>query len=98
MVLEAMDGLLTLVHSICMFEFYVRTCIYISMRNTTKLKTLLIRYTVSLDMEGEKHWVLVLTDKATNMGFQFEAASYAAALAKAYSHLLKELRGQDKMI
>jgi hypothetical protein len=62
------------------------------MRNNTKLKTLLIRYTASFDLEGDGHWVLLLTDKVTNDARRFEGTSYGSVLSKAYSHLLKELK------
>ena len=66
------------------------------MRNTTKLKTLLLKYTVSFDMDDDGLFTLLLTDKATNDMQQFEGESYSKVLAKAYSFLLKHLKNQDK--
>ncbi len=66
------------------------------MRNTTKLKTLLIKFTVSLDMDDDEQWKLILTDKHTNEGQLFEGPSYGAVLNKAYSYLLKKLRNERR--
>ena len=62
------------------------------MRNTTKLKLLLQKYTVSLDMDDDEGWVLLLTDKLDNDMHQFEGESYSRVIAKAYSFLLRELK------
>ncbi|MBL0308913.1 MAG: hypothetical protein IPP77_04320 [Bacteroidetes bacterium] len=66
--------------------------IFKSMRNTTKLKTLLIKYTVSLDMDDDGGWVLLLTDKGNNEMKQFEGESYSRVLSLAYSFLLRDLK------
>ena len=62
------------------------------MRNSTKLKTLLIKYTVTLDMDDDAVFKLILTDKQTNEAQLFEGKSYSMVLSKAYSYLLKELK------
>ncbi len=62
------------------------------MRNTTKLKTLLQKYTVSLDMNEDESFILILTDKSNNNMQQFEGESYSKVIAKAYSYLLRELK------
>ncbi|MBP7389324.1 MAG: hypothetical protein KA841_02905 [Chitinophagales bacterium] len=64
------------------------------MRNSTKLKILLQKYTVFLDLDSEEQFKLVLTDKGTNEMEQFEGKSYSMVLAKAYSYLLKALKEQ----
>jgi len=61
-------------------------------RNTTKLKILLQKYTVSLDMNEDESFVLLLTDKTNNNMQQFEGESYSAVVAKAYSYLLRTLK------
>jgi hypothetical protein len=65
------------------------------MRNNTKLKTLLLKYTVSFDMDDDEQFTLLLTDKANNHMHQFEGTSYGKVLAMAYSFLLKELKKQE---
>ena len=65
------------------------------MRNTTKLKTLLIKYTVSLDRSDDEEFKLMLTDKQTNESEVFMGKSYSMVLSKAYSYLLKVLK-EDK--
>jgi hypothetical protein len=62
------------------------------MRNTTKLKTLLLKYTVSFDMGDDELFKLMLTDKQTNTSHLFEGKSYSLVLSKAYGYLLKELK------
>ncbi|MCW5908510.1 MAG: hypothetical protein KIS94_11675 [Chitinophagales bacterium] len=62
------------------------------MRNTTKLKTLLLKYTVSFDMDADGLFTLLLIDKNTNHTKRFEGESYSKVLAKAYSYLLKEVK------
>ena len=62
------------------------------MRNTTKLKLLLLKYTVSFDMDDDEIFTLLLTDKATNNAHQFEGKSYSAVLVMAHSFLLRELK------
>lgn len=66
------------------------------MRNNTKLKTLLIKYTVSLDMDDDGMFKLLLTDKQTNAIQLFDGNSYGVVLNKAYSYLLKELKSNEK--
>ncbi len=65
------------------------------MRNTTKLKTLLLKYTVSFDMGDDELFKLMLTDKQSNEGKLFEGKSYSIVLSKAYSYLLQELKGNS---
>jgi len=62
------------------------------MRNATKLKTLLMKFTVSLDLGDDDLFKLMLTDKQTNRAQLFEGKSYSVVLAKAYSYLLQELK------
>lgn len=65
------------------------------MRNNTKLKTLLLKYTVSFDMDDNGLFTLLLIDKNTNNTHAFEGESYGKVLAKAYSYLLRVLK-EDK--
>ena len=62
------------------------------MRNSTRLKTLLIKYTLSLDMDDDEMFKLVLTGKQHNEVQMFEGKSYSIVLAKAYSYLLQQLK------
>ena len=62
------------------------------MRNTTKLKALLLKYTVSFDMNDDEQFQLMLTDKQNYKTLLFEGESYSIVVAKAYSHMLKELK------
>jgi hypothetical protein len=65
------------------------------MRNSTKLKLLLQRYSFHLDMNGDELFELMITDKKDNSGQQFEGKSYSAVLQKAYSYLLKKLNEEQ---
>jgi hypothetical protein len=62
------------------------------MRNSTKLKTLLIKYSITLERGEDEIFKLVLTDKQDNSMQMFEGTSYGMVLSKAYSHLLKEVK------
>ena len=62
------------------------------MRNATKLKMLLMKFTISLDMGDDELFKLMLTDKQTNKAQLFEGKSYSIVLGKAYSYLLQELK------
>lgn len=62
------------------------------MRNTSKLKTLLIKYTVSLEMGDDEIFKLILTDKQNNHAQLFEGNSYSIVMEKAYRYLLKQIR------
>jgi hypothetical protein len=62
------------------------------MRNTTKLKQILLKYDLALSMEEETLMKLTLVDKATGKMISFELSSYSRLIDKGYSHLLKELK------
>jgi len=66
------------------------------MRNTTKLKTLLLKYTLSFDMDDDGNFKLTLMDKTNGNMQQFEADSYGRVLAKAYSYLLRDLKQKEE--
>lgn len=66
------------------------------MRNTTKLKTLLLKYTLSFDMDDDGNFKLTLMDKTNGNMQHFEADSYGRVLAKAYSYLLRELKQKEE--
>lgn len=62
------------------------------MRNNTKLKTLLQKYTIILDRDEDEIFKLRLTDKNKGTMQEFEGPSYGDVLSKAYSYLLKVLK------
>jgi hypothetical protein len=62
------------------------------MRNTTKLKILLQKYRVSLDMDVDEQFKLLLTDKDTGKIHELEGKSYSIVISKAYSYLLRVLK------
>jgi hypothetical protein len=62
------------------------------MRNTTKLKQILLKYDLDLSMEEENLFKLTLVDKITGTHASFEHPSYSQLLSKSYSHFLKELK------
>ncbi|MHB1278454.1 MAG: hypothetical protein ACYC1Q_08645 [Bacteroidia bacterium] len=66
------------------------------MRNTTKLKSILYKYTVSFDLEDDSLFTMTLIDKAKGEGAEFQAKSYSTVISKAYSHLLRELKKEEK--
>ena len=62
------------------------------MRNTTKLKQILLKYDLALSMEEDHLLKLTLVDKITGRLASFEHPSYSNLLSKCYSHFLKELK------
>ena len=62
------------------------------MRNTTKLKQILLKYDLALSMQEETFMKLSLIDKATGKIKSFEHASYSQLIGKGYGYLLKELK------
>ena len=62
------------------------------MRNTTKLKILLQKYRITLDMDVDEQFTMFLTDKDTGKIHEIEGKSYSIVITKAYSHLLRVLK------
>ncbi|MFL5753573.1 MAG: hypothetical protein ACJ76F_09210 [Bacteroidia bacterium] len=63
------------------------------MRNTTKLKHILLKFSLAIDMDDEGIFKLTLVDKTDpDVMHTLEEKSYSAAIAKAYSVFLKELK------
>ncbi|HXB30285.1 MAG TPA: hypothetical protein VNW49_10725 [Puia sp.] len=62
------------------------------MRNTTKLKQILLKYDVDLSMDEENLMKLTLVDKITGSLAFFEHSSYSQLLSKSYSYFVKELK------
>jgi hypothetical protein len=68
------------------------------MRNTTKLKQILLKYDLDLSMEEDGLMKLALVDKITGTLCSFEHSSYSSLLSKCYSHFLKELKMETKSL
>jgi hypothetical protein len=66
------------------------------MRNTTKLKQILLKYDLALSMEEENLLKLTLVDKSTGSFTSFEHSSYSQLLNKCYSFFLKELKNAER--
>jgi hypothetical protein len=66
--------------------------LYYPMRNTTKLKQILMKYDLALSMDEDSLLKLSLVDKLTGRVSGFENSSYSLLLSKCYSHFLKELK------
>ena len=64
------------------------------MRNTTKLKQMLLKYNLDLSMDEDGLLTLTLVDKITGTLTSFEHASYSSLLSKCYSHFLKTLKSE----
>jgi hypothetical protein len=62
------------------------------MRNSTKLKNILLKYSLALDMDDGELFRLTLVDKASNEMASFEGKSYGDVLKLAYSFMLKEIK------
>jgi hypothetical protein len=68
------------------------------MRNTTKLKTILLKYTVSFKMDEDEVFTMMLINKASGNGQEFQAKTYSIVIGKAYYYMLAELRKVEKNI
>jgi hypothetical protein len=66
------------------------------MRNTTKLKQILLKYDLDLSMEEDGVLKLTLVDKSTGAFTLFENSSYSTLISKSYSHFLKEIKEETK--
>lgn len=66
------------------------------MRNTTKLKQILLKYDLALSMEEDTLMKLTLVDKNTGGFTSFEHSSYSQLISKCYSFFLKELNSETK--
>jgi hypothetical protein len=62
------------------------------MRNTTKLKQILLKYDVDISMDEENLMKLTLVDKITGTLALFEHNSYSQLINKSYSHFLQQLK------
>jgi hypothetical protein len=68
------------------------------MRNTTKLKQILLKYDLDLSMEEDGLLKLTLVDKSTGAFTLFEHSSYSNLISKSYSHFLKEIKEETKRL
>ncbi|MFI5150472.1 MAG: hypothetical protein ACHQRM_12115 [Bacteroidia bacterium] len=66
------------------------------MKNTTKLKHILKLYTVSLDMDEEDQFHLTLTGKNRGAWITFIDKAYTTVIGKAFSHMMKEMKANEK--
>ncbi len=61
------------------------------MRNTTKLKHILLKYDILLTMPDDSFFRMALIDKSTNEEKYLEGKNYSEVISKAYSTLLRSL-------
>lgn len=62
------------------------------MRNTTKLKQILLKYDLDLSMDEDGLMKLTLVDKISGKAFGFEHSAYSSLISKGYTHFLKEIK------
>jgi len=67
------------------------------MRNTTKLKHLLVLYYLDLSMDDDGLMHLTITNKTTGEQKQFESTKYAVVIDKAFRYMSKETRKTDRL-
>jgi hypothetical protein len=65
------------------------------MRNTTKIKHLLVLYYLDLSMDDDGLMHLTITNKTTGVQKQFESTKYAVVIEKAFRYMSKETRKSD---
>lgn len=66
------------------------------MRNSTKLKNILLKYSMALDMDDDGLFKLTLVDKVNDSTATFEGPSYSVVLRLAHSFMMKELKKDEK--
>jgi hypothetical protein len=66
------------------------------MRNTTKLKQILLKYDLDLSMDEDGLMKLTLVDKITGALNSFEHNSYSSLISKSHSFFLKELKNETR--
>jgi len=62
------------------------------MRNTTKLKQILLKYDLDLSMEEDGLLKLTLVDKISGSLASFESSSYSNLISRCYAHFLKQIQ------
>lgn len=66
------------------------------MRNTTKLKQILLKYDLDLSMDPDGLIQITLVDKSSGKLSRFENSSYSTLVSKSYSHFLKAIKEETK--
>ena len=67
------------------------------MRNTTKLKQILLKYDLDMSMDGDNLIRITLVDKNTGVLSSFENSSYSTLISKAYSYFLKAIKEESQL-
>lgn len=67
------------------------------MRNTTKLKQILLKYDLDLSMDGDNLIKITLIDKNTGVLTRFENSSYSTLVSKSYSYFLKAIKEETQL-
>ncbi len=60
------------------------------MRNTTKLKAILLKYSIFLEMSDDGIMKMTLVDKVHLNEEIFEANNYSSLISKVYAHFMRE--------
>ncbi len=66
------------------------------MRSSIKLKILLQRYSIQLELDVEEMLILRLTDKVHGEVEQFRGKTNSVLIGKAYAHMLRTLKEEEK--
>ena len=67
------------------------------MRNTTKLKAILLKYTVSFDLNEDEVFIMTIIDKNLGAGKEFQSKTYSLVISKAYSYMVGELKKEERV-
>ena len=62
------------------------------MKNTTKLKLILLKYSVSFDMDEDENLLVTLTDKRHGEKETFVHKNYTAVMRQAFVYMNKQIR------
>jgi len=62
------------------------------MKNTTKLKLILLKYSVTFDMDEDENLLMTITDKRHGEKETFVHKNYTAVVRKAFVYMNKQIR------
>jgi hypothetical protein len=68
------------------------------MRNTTKLKHILMLHTVSFDQDDDGLITIILHHKTSGEIWEHTSRSYSILISKAYGHFKKGLKDTEKAL
>jgi len=63
-----------------------------TVRNTTMLKAVLLKYSILIEMDDDEMFTMQLKDKINKRTISIRGKQYSVIIRKAYSQLLRDLK------